>query len=80
MVAPLRLIRHMSAEDSTRRRLMIIFSTSIVTTCVIDFCTARRNAQFLNSIVSLVHAAFIFTDAGSKVVIAAIVEVQSLNS
>ncbi|PSR76750.1 hypothetical protein PHLCEN_2v8235 [Hermanssonia centrifuga] len=57
IVAPLRLIRHMSAHDGTRRRLMIIFSTSIVTT-----------------IVSLVHATFIFTDAGIKVVIAALVE------
>ncbi|EKM51748.1 uncharacterized protein PHACADRAFT_262067 [Phanerochaete carnosa HHB-10118-sp] len=57
IAAPLRLIQQMSAVDSTRRRLMIIFSTSIVTT-----------------IVSLVHAAFIFEDAGIKVVIAAIVE------
>jgi len=57
IVAPLRLIQQMSAVDGTRRRLMIIFSTSIVTT-----------------IVSLVHAAFIFEDAGIKVVIAAIVE------
>ena len=34
IVAPLRLIQRMSAVDSTRRRLMIIFSTSIVTTYV----------------------------------------------
>lgn len=32
IAAPLRLIRNMSAIDGTRRRLMIIFSTSIVTT------------------------------------------------
>lgn len=32
IIAPLRLIWGMSAEDGTRRRLMIIFSTSIVTT------------------------------------------------
>lgn len=57
IAAPLRLIHQMSAVDGTRRRLMIIFSTSIVTT-----------------IVSLVHAALIFKDAGIKVVIAAIVE------
>ncbi|GJE88828.1 hypothetical protein PsYK624_049150 [Phanerochaete sordida] len=57
IAAPLRLIQKMSAVDGTRSRLMIIFSTSIVTT-----------------IVSLVHAAFIFKDAGIKVVIAAIVE------
>ncbi|KAI0734234.1 hypothetical protein C8Q72DRAFT_873264 [Fomitopsis betulina] len=34
IIAPLRLIWGMSAEDGTRRRLMIIFSTSIVTTIV----------------------------------------------
>ena len=34
IVAPLRLIQQMSAVDGTRRRLMIIFSTSIVTTYV----------------------------------------------
>ncbi|KAI0338971.1 hypothetical protein BDW22DRAFT_662378 [Trametopsis cervina] len=34
IAAPLRLIRGMSAQDGTRRRLMIIFSTSIVTTIV----------------------------------------------
>ncbi|EIW78684.1 hypothetical protein CONPUDRAFT_31182, partial [Coniophora puteana RWD-64-598 SS2] len=55
--APLRLIWGMDAIDGTRRRLMIIFSTCIVTT-----------------IVSLVHAAFILTDGGIRVVIAAIVE------
>ena len=32
IAAPLRLIHQMSAVDGTRRRLMIIFSTSIVTT------------------------------------------------
>lgn len=47
----------MSAADATRRRLMFIFSTSVVTT-----------------VVSLVHAALIFEDAGIKVVIAAMVE------
>ena len=77
MVAPLRLIRHMSAVDSTRRRLMIIFSTSIVTTCVLGRpVPGRDHTNYVNSIVSLVHAAFIFTDAGIKVVIAAIVEVN----
>ncbi|EIN03555.1 hypothetical protein PUNSTDRAFT_128715 [Punctularia strigosozonata HHB-11173 SS5] len=57
LVVPLRLLSAMSADDSTRRRLMFIFSTSIVTT-----------------VVSLVHAALIFEDAGIKVVIAAMVE------
>jgi hypothetical protein len=46
-------------EDKVlRRRLMVIFSTCIITT-----------------IVSLVHAAYILTMGGVKVVIAAIVEV-----
>ncbi|KIP09640.1 hypothetical protein PHLGIDRAFT_34292, partial [Phlebiopsis gigantea 11061_1 CR5-6] len=57
IAAPLRLIWGMSAEDGTRKRLMVIFSTSLVTT-----------------IVSLVHAALILSDAGAKVVIAALVE------
>ncbi|EIM90595.1 uncharacterized protein STEHIDRAFT_165171 [Stereum hirsutum FP-91666 SS1] len=53
---PLRLI-HGIKSSSLRRRLYIIFSTSIITT-----------------IVSLVHAAYIITDGGIKVVIAALVE------
>ncbi|KDQ54571.1 hypothetical protein JAAARDRAFT_60555 [Jaapia argillacea MUCL 33604] len=56
IVLPLRLIRGMR-DKSLRRRLMIIFSTSIVTT-----------------IVSLVHAAYIITVGGIKVVISALVE------
>ena len=32
IIAPLRLIWGMSSEDGTRKRLMVIFSTSIVTT------------------------------------------------
>ncbi|KAI0755398.1 hypothetical protein BC629DRAFT_1662758, partial [Irpex lacteus] len=34
ILAPLRLLQQLSAQDGTRRRLMIIFSTSIVTTIV----------------------------------------------
>ncbi|KAI0084840.1 hypothetical protein BDY19DRAFT_1023578 [Irpex rosettiformis] len=34
IVAPLRLLRQLSTQDGTRRRLMIIFSSSIVTTIV----------------------------------------------
>ncbi|KAI0084845.1 hypothetical protein BDY19DRAFT_997408 [Irpex rosettiformis] len=57
IITPLRLLKQLSAQDGTRKRLMIIFSTSIVTT-----------------IVSLVHAAFILTIGGIRVVIAAIIE------
>ncbi|TFK73728.1 hypothetical protein BDN72DRAFT_893690 [Pluteus cervinus] len=56
ILAPLKLLAGL--EDKTLRlRLMVIFSTCIVTT-----------------IVSLVHAAYILTLGGSKVVIAALVE------
>jgi len=54
--APLSLIRDLQ-DVSLRRRLTLIFSTSIITT-----------------IVSLVHAALIFQDGQSKIVIAALVE------
>ncbi|KAI0795313.1 hypothetical protein BC629DRAFT_317694 [Irpex lacteus] len=57
IATPLRLLQQLSAQDGTRRRLMVIFSTSIVTT-----------------IVSLVHAAFILTGGGVRVVVAAIIE------
>lgn len=51
------MIRHV-ANKGLRRRLMFIFSTSVVTT-----------------IVSLVHAAYILRTGGTRVLIAAIVEV-----
>ncbi|EIN03562.1 hypothetical protein PUNSTDRAFT_146998 [Punctularia strigosozonata HHB-11173 SS5] len=54
---PLRLLSSMHTDKATSRRLMIIFSTSVVTT-----------------IVSLVHAAFIFEHGQLKIVIAAVVE------
>ncbi|EJD36626.1 hypothetical protein AURDEDRAFT_117041 [Auricularia subglabra TFB-10046 SS5] len=54
--APLRMIRFV-ANKGLRRRLMFIFSTSVVTT-----------------IVSLVHAAYILSEGGPKVLVAAIVE------
>jgi len=56
MLAPLSLIRNLQ-DIALRRRLTLIFSSSIATT-----------------IVSLVHAAFIFQDGGSKVLVAAFVE------
>lgn len=56
LLAPIRLLRALD-DRRLRRKLMVIFSTCIVTT-----------------IVSLVHAAYILTGAGVKVVISAIVE------
>src|ERR1700722_6622255 len=56
--APLKLLKGLS-DPILRRRLIVIFSTCIVTT-----------------IVSLVHAAYIITDGGVKVLIAALVEVN----
>lgn len=58
VTVPLHLIRGLQ-DKGLRRRLTMIFSTSIVTT-----------------IVSLVHAAYILTLGGPKVLIAAIVEVR----
>ncbi|TFK34020.1 hypothetical protein BDQ12DRAFT_690247 [Crucibulum laeve] len=56
IVAPLKLLAGLE-DKGLRRRLMVIFSTCIVTT-----------------IVSLVHAAYILTLGGPKVVVAALVE------
>jgi hypothetical protein len=60
LTAPLKLLSALG-DPILRRRLIAIFSTSIVTT-----------------IVSLVHAAYIITDGGPKVIIAALVEVRIL--
>ncbi|ETW82542.1 hypothetical protein HETIRDRAFT_315451, partial [Heterobasidion irregulare TC 32-1] len=56
ILLPLRLI-HGIKDRGLRRRLIFIFSTSIITT-----------------IVSLVHAAYIITGGGIKVIISALVE------
>jgi hypothetical protein len=61
MAAPLKLLSNLD-DKGLQRRLMVIFSTCIVTT-----------------IVSLVHAAYIIMDGGTKVVIAALVEVDYIN-
>jgi hypothetical protein len=66
----------MSADDSTRRRLMFIFSTSIATTYapLPSPPPISVTEHFAHSVVSLAHAALIFEDAGMKVVITTMVE------